>query len=69
MWSPKGMVTYTRRDGSLELNGYPGKVAPTQVIEADSPLRVNRKGQIAFPVRLEPEGSAILLATPNGGVR
>jgi hypothetical protein len=67
MWTPKGLLTHTNSQGLFEFNGYSPKVTSAQLIKGDTPLRINRHGVIAFPVNLEPDGFAILLATPTLG--
>jgi hypothetical protein len=65
-WTPNGLLTYTRPDGFLELPGFMGRVLPTTLARRDAPVQINRRGQVAFLVSLDPEGYAIILATPTG---
>jgi hypothetical protein len=66
LWTPDGLLTYTQPDGYLQLPGFTGKVLPGALVRRDAPFRMNRRGQIAMPVGVEPGGYAILLATPTG---
>jgi hypothetical protein len=66
--TPNGLLTYTKDDGFLDLGAFPGNVLPGLVVRADTPLRVNRHGQVLLPVTFE-DRYAILLATPIGGPR
>jgi hypothetical protein len=65
IWAGNGLLTHTRADGFLDLPGITGNVLPGQIIRGDTSLRINRVGQILMPVTLDPEGTALLLATPN----
>jgi hypothetical protein len=65
IYTGNGLLTHTRPGGFLDLPGVMGNVLPGQVIRGDTFLRINRVGQIVMPVTLEPEGFALLLATPK----
>jgi hypothetical protein len=69
LWSPAGILTFTGPDGLFHFEGFTGKVTPGPLLKTDTPLRINRRGQIALPVRFDAEGWAILLATPAEGSR
>jgi len=66
LWTPNGLLTHTKDNGFLALDGFSGNVLPGPLVRTEPPLRINRHGQIAIPVSLEPDGYAILLATPSG---
>jgi hypothetical protein len=68
LWTPAGMATWTRPDGSLELNGIAERATPVNLIRLDPPLRINSRGQILMPVNT-PAGFALLLGTPSGAAR
>lgn len=65
IWTPMGLLAHTRTGGFLNLQGISGNIPARDVVKADSPLRINRIGEILMPVVLDPEGSALLLATPK----
>jgi hypothetical protein len=66
LWTPNGLLTHTKDNGFLALDGFSGNVLPGALVRTEPPLRINRHGQIAMSVNIEPEGYAILLATPSG---
>ena len=66
-WTPAGPLMFTRPDGSLELNGFAEKALPGNLARADTPIRVNRRGQVLLPVTTGGSGFAVLLANPLGG--
>jgi hypothetical protein len=66
-WTPNGLLTYTALDGFLLLQGYAGKVPPGAIARRDLMLKINRRGQIAMPIVIDPDGYAIVLATPIPG--
>ncbi|HTX35088.1 MAG TPA: hypothetical protein VME43_08705 [Bryobacteraceae bacterium] len=67
--TPNGLLTNTRADGFLDLNGYAGKALPDRLARVETPMRVNRSGAVLIPVRIAPERFAILLGTPPSGLR
>jgi hypothetical protein len=67
LWGPNGLITNTQPDGFLQLPGYTGKVPPGALSRRDVMLSINRHGQMAMVVTLDPEGFAVLLATPIPG--
>lgn len=64
-FTPKGMLTHTKPDGSLQTPGFSGTVAPEDLVKGAAFLRINKRGQVLF-VSNQPEGLALLLATPAG---
>jgi hypothetical protein len=68
IWTGSGILTWVQPDGSLNLNGFSEKAAPGNLLRADTPIRVNRRGQVLLPVTTGGSGFAILLANPLGGV-
>ena len=68
-WTPSGPLMFTRPDGSLELNGLVEKALPGNLARADTPIRVNRRGQVLLPVSIGTSGFAILLANPLAGAQ
>jgi hypothetical protein len=66
LWTPNGLLAHTKDNGFLAFDGVSGNVLPGALVRTEPPLRINRRGQIAMPVTIEPEGYAILLATPSG---
>lgn len=69
LWSPAGLLMHTGPDGFFRFEGFSGKVAPGPLVRSDTPLRINRLGQVALPVKFDAEGWSILLATPTEGSR
>jgi hypothetical protein len=63
-WTPYGPLTFTKADGYLAFEGFSGKVRPTELTRADTPIRANRHAQMLIPVNVD-NGFAILLASPN----
>jgi hypothetical protein len=66
IWTPAGILTWTRPDGFLELSSFDENVAPGSLLRADAPIRINRRGQVLLPMT-SASGFAILLATPLAG--
>jgi hypothetical protein len=65
VFTPIGPLTHTKPDGFLDLGSFTGKVLPYVARRADTPMKVNNHGQVLLPVTVEPDGMAILLATPT----
>ena len=69
LFSPKGVVAFAM-DGVLKINGFEGSLDATNVIGGDTPIRINRRGDLAVPVRfLDKPGFAILIASSAGGTQ
>ena len=66
LWTPNGLLTRTKPNGFLALDGFSRNILPAPLVRNEPLLRINRHGQIAMSVSIEPEGYAILLATPAG---
>lgn len=65
--SPKGVVAFAH-DGFLKINGFDDDLSATNVIGGDSPIRVNRRGDIVMPVAfLTKPGFVILFAASLAG--
>jgi hypothetical protein len=69
MWTPNGLFSRTLPDGGgfLDLNGFAGRVLPDRLVRENTPLKINRHGQVLVPVSFDPDGYAIILGTPVGG--
>jgi hypothetical protein len=65
VFTPVGPLTHTKPDGFLDLGSFTGKVLPYVARRSDTPMRVNNHGQVLLPVTVEPDGMAILIATPT----
>jgi hypothetical protein len=67
IWTPNGLFSRTvpENGGFLDLKGFTGRVLPDQLVRSDTPLRINRHGQVLVPVNFEPDGYALLLGTPT----
>jgi hypothetical protein len=65
VFTPIGLLTHTKPDGFLDLGSFTGRVLPYVARRSDTPVRVNNHGQVLLPVTVEPDGLAILLATPT----
>jgi hypothetical protein len=67
LFSPQGIVAFAR-DGFLKINGFEDAISAANVIGGDSPIRINRRGDIVIPVGfLSKPGFAILFAASLGG--
>jgi hypothetical protein len=67
-WTPSGFLFRTKPDGSLDLDNLSANLPVGLLVRTDSPIKISRKGQIAFPVKSS-AGDFILLATPVIGSR
>jgi hypothetical protein len=56
IWTPNGLFSRTLADGFLDLKRFAGKALPDQLIRADTPLRINRHGQVPCPSASSPTG-------------
>lgn len=65
VWTPTGLMTFQRPDGSYEFKGFAGAVKSASFLRTDSAIPINRRGQVALYVTLSPQGHALLLGTPS----
>jgi len=65
--TPAGLLTYAAPDGHYVFPGVSERVTSGPFLKADVVYRVSRRGQLLLPVKLDPEGFALLLATPVNG--
>jgi hypothetical protein len=61
--TPRGLLTYAKDDGTLELPGFFQRAVAGSFVTSDVAFEINQRGQIAIRIAVA-DGFAVLLATP-----